>query len=183
MHQRRAIGAKFVFGAVQPQHGIALALGDRFAPLPTIDIFPARIDRSRSALGFLPVALERPPRLILRLVDLAMGMQAREWIVADRTQSNDLLARLKRQRIIDLDGCDFGIAQQIARPPVLRLGGIVRLSAFGSGHMMASLKAVELGFGRKLYSVDASDISWRSKSDNSSLRPHCAGCSSIRAPR
>jgi hypothetical protein len=37
-------------------------------------------------------------------------MQASERIVADRTQGNDLLARLQRQGIFDLDGCDFGIA-------------------------------------------------------------------------
>jgi len=54
MHQRRAVRAKFAFGPVQPQHGLALALGDRFAALPAIDIFPGRIDRARSALGFLP---------------------------------------------------------------------------------------------------------------------------------
>jgi hypothetical protein len=39
-----------------------------------------------------------------------MGMQASEWIVADRTQGNDFFARLQRQGIIDLDGCDFRIA-------------------------------------------------------------------------
>jgi hypothetical protein len=39
-----------------------------------------------------------------------MGMQASEWIVADRTQGNDLLARFQRQGIIDLDGCYLGIA-------------------------------------------------------------------------
>ena len=143
MHQRRAVRAEFAFGPVQPQHGLALALGDRFAALPAIDIFPGRIDRARAALGLFPVALERPPGLILRLVDLAMGMQASERIVADRTQGNDLLARLQRQGIVDLDGCDFGIAQQIARPSVMRLGGIVRLSAFGFRHLMGSLKTVE----------------------------------------
>ena len=101
---------EFAFGPVQPQHGLALALGDRLAALPAIDIFPGWIDRARSALGLLPIALERTPGLILRLVDLAMGMQASERIVADRTQGNDLLTRLQHQGIIDLDGCDFGIA-------------------------------------------------------------------------
>src|SRR4029453_11635392 len=103
MHQRRAVRAEFAFGPVQPQHGLALAFGDRFAALPAVDILPGRIDRARSALSLLPVALERAPGLILRFVDLAVGMQAGERIVADRTQSNDLLARLQRQGIIDLD--------------------------------------------------------------------------------
>jgi len=85
MHQRRAVCAKFALGPVQPQHGPALALGDRFAALTAIDILPGRIDRARSALGLLPIALERSPRLLLRLVDLAVGMQACERIVADRT--------------------------------------------------------------------------------------------------
>src|SRR5262245_38512134 len=107
MHQRGAVRAKFAFGPVQPQHGLALALGNRFAALPAIDIFPGWIDRARSALGLLPVALERPPRLILGLVDLAMGMQTGERIVADRTQRDDLLARLQRQGIIDLDRRDI----------------------------------------------------------------------------
>src|SRR5258705_13132660 len=97
MHQRRAVRAELAFGPVQPQHSLALALGDRFAALPAIDIFPGRIDRAWSALGLLPVALERAPRLILRLVDLAVGMQASERIVADRTQGDDLLPRLQRQ--------------------------------------------------------------------------------------
>ena len=89
---------------------LALTLGDRLAALPAIDIFPRRVDRARSALGLLPIALERSPRLILRLVDLAVGMQACERIVADRTQGNDLLARLQPQGVFDLDGCDFSVA-------------------------------------------------------------------------
>jgi hypothetical protein len=39
-----------------------------------------------------------------------VGVQASERIVADRPQRNDLLARLQRQGIIDLDGCDFSVA-------------------------------------------------------------------------
>jgi hypothetical protein len=46
----------------------------------------------------------------LRFVDLAVGMQAGERVVADRTKGNDLLARLQRQGVIDLDGCNFGVA-------------------------------------------------------------------------
>lgn len=110
MHQRRAVRAQLAFGSVQPQHRFALALGDRFAALPAIDKFPGRVDRARSALGLFPVALERPPGLILRLVDLAVRMQAAERIVADRTQGHDFLARLQRERIIDRDGRDLGIA-------------------------------------------------------------------------
>ena len=63
MHQRRTVRAKFAFGPVQPQHSLALTLGDRFAALAAIDIFPGRIDCARSALGLLPVALERTSRL------------------------------------------------------------------------------------------------------------------------
>ena len=83
MHQRRAVGAEFALGAVQPQHRLALAFGDRLARLPAIDIFPGRIDRLRAALGLLPIVLKRPPALILRLVDLAMRVQPAERIVAD----------------------------------------------------------------------------------------------------
>ena len=75
MHQRGAVGAEFAFGAVEPQHRLALALGDRLAHLAAIDIFPRRIDRLRAALGLLPIVLERPAALVLRLVDLAMAMQ------------------------------------------------------------------------------------------------------------
>jgi hypothetical protein len=35
---------KLAFGPVPPQHGLALALGDRLAALPAIDIFPGWID-------------------------------------------------------------------------------------------------------------------------------------------
>src|ERR1700722_10141349 len=83
VHQRRAVGAEFMLGAVQPQHGLALALGDRFSPLPAVDIFARGIDRLRAALGLLPIVLKRPAALILRLVDLAMRVQPRQRIVAD----------------------------------------------------------------------------------------------------
>ena len=76
-------GTKFAFGAVQPQHRLALAFGDRFAHLPAVDIFPGRSDRTRAALGFLPIVLKGPPALVLRLVDLMMRVQAAERIVAD----------------------------------------------------------------------------------------------------
>src|SRR5580704_10129394 len=72
MHQRRAIGAEFAIGAVQPQHRLALAFRDRLGRPPAIDIFACRIDCPRAALGFFPIALKRPPALGLRLVDLAM---------------------------------------------------------------------------------------------------------------
>jgi hypothetical protein len=87
MHQRRAVGATLPFGSLEPQHGLALALGDRFTALPAIVIFPGRIDRVRPAPGFLPIALERTPGLVLRFVDLAVGMEASERIVADRKQA------------------------------------------------------------------------------------------------
>jgi hypothetical protein len=53
--------------------------------------------------------LKGSPTLVLHLVDLAMGVQAGKRIVSDRTQGNDLLARLERQGIVDLDGRDFGV--------------------------------------------------------------------------
>ena len=84
MHQRRTVGAEFALGAVQPQHGLALAFGNRLPPLPAIDIFPGGIDRARPALGLLPVGLKGTPALVLRLVDLAMRVQATKRIVADR---------------------------------------------------------------------------------------------------
>src|SRR5204862_4512032 len=74
MHQRRAVGPEFAFDAVQAQHCLALAFGDRLAPLAAVDIFPRGIHRLRAALGLLPVALECPSALILRLVDLAMAV-------------------------------------------------------------------------------------------------------------
>src|SRR5882672_3067869 len=75
MHQRGAVGAEFALGAVQPQYGLALALRDRLPAPAAVDIFPGGIDGLRAALGFLPVALKRPPALVLRLVELAMAVQ------------------------------------------------------------------------------------------------------------
>jgi hypothetical protein len=43
VHQRRAVGAEFALSAVEPQHGLALAFGDRLPRLPAVDIFPRRI--------------------------------------------------------------------------------------------------------------------------------------------
>ena len=84
-----------MLGAVQPQHGLPLALGDRLPPLPAVDIFAAGIDRLRAALGLLPIVLKRPAALILRLVDLAMRVQPRQRIVADRAQRDDLVAGIE----------------------------------------------------------------------------------------
>jgi hypothetical protein len=75
MHQRGAVGAEFALGAVQPQHGLALAFRNRLPRPPAIDIFPRGIDRLRTALGFLPIALKGPPALVLRFVDLTMRVQ------------------------------------------------------------------------------------------------------------
>jgi hypothetical protein len=97
MHQRRTIGAEFALGAVEPQHRLALAFGDRLPRLSAIDIFARRIDRARPALGLFPVALECPPALVLRLVDLVMRVQPRQRIIAGRAQRNDLLSRLQSQ--------------------------------------------------------------------------------------
>jgi hypothetical protein len=94
VHQRRTVGTELALRLVQPQYCLALALGDRLTPLPAINTFPGRIDCAGAAFGLLPIALERRPGLILRLVDLAMRMQTPERVVADRTQSDDLLPRL-----------------------------------------------------------------------------------------
>jgi hypothetical protein len=104
MHQRRAIGAEFALGPVEPQHGLALALGDRLPPASAVDIFPGRIDRLRPALGLLPIVLKGSPALELRLVDMAMRMQLAQGIVAQRTQRDDFFSGLEAQGIVDLDG-------------------------------------------------------------------------------
>jgi hypothetical protein len=74
MHRRRAVGAEFTLGAVQPQRRPALVFRDRLPCPHPVDIFPGRIDGLRSALGLLPIILKCPPALILRLVDLSMRM-------------------------------------------------------------------------------------------------------------
>jgi hypothetical protein len=63
--------------------------------------------------------LECPTALVLSLVDLAMRMQSSERVVADRSHRNDLLARLKGQRIIDLHGGHFSVQRQIPSPPIM----------------------------------------------------------------
>ena len=108
MHQRRAVGAEFALGAVQPQHGLALAFGDRLPRPPAVDIFPRRIDRPRAALGLFPIVLKRPPAPILCLVELVMRVQPAQGIVAERAQRDDLFAGLERQGIVN------------SRPPPLR---------------------------------------------------------------
>src|SRR5207302_11220430 len=99
-----------------------------------IDVFPGRVNRAWAALGLLPIVLKRPSALVLRLVDLAVRMQPGKRIVADRTERHDLLAWFQRQRVIDLDGLDLGVAQQILRSSVMHLRRVVRLPAFGSWH-------------------------------------------------
>src|SRR6202047_530646 len=84
MHQHRAVGAEFALDAVEPQHRLALAFGDRLAHPSAIDIFAGRIDRLRAALGLLPIVLKSPPALVLRLVELVMAMQLAQGIVAER---------------------------------------------------------------------------------------------------
>ena len=58
MHQRRTIGAKFALGAVQPQHGLALAFRNRLPRPRAVDIFARGIDGLRAALGLLPIVLK-----------------------------------------------------------------------------------------------------------------------------
>src|SRR5580693_9820580 len=130
VHQRRADRAEFMLGAVQPQHRLALALGDRLASLPAIDIFAAGIDRPRAALGLLPIVLKRPAALILRLVNLPMGVQPRQRIIADRAQRDDLVAGIEAQGIVDLDGRHFRVAQETPRSPVVDLCWVIWSFAF-----------------------------------------------------
>jgi hypothetical protein len=111
-------------------------IGSRIWPPSTYSRVGSTARGPRSA--FSPIALEGASTLILRLVDLAVRMQPSQRIVAERAQRDDLLAGVKRQRIVDLDGRDFGVAQQIPRPPVMRLGGIVGLFAFGFRHIWRS---------------------------------------------
>jgi len=75
VHERRTVRAEFAFGAIEPKHGLALAFGDRFATLRTVDIFPAGIDRLRPTFGTFPVVLESTAALILGLIDLTPRMQ------------------------------------------------------------------------------------------------------------
>src|ERR1700744_1957862 len=100
MPQRGSIGPQLALDAVEPQHGLALAFRDRLPVLSAIDIFPSGIDRLRTELSLLPIMLKGPPALVLRLVDLAMGVQPRQRIVADRAQRDDLVARLQPERIV-----------------------------------------------------------------------------------
>src|SRR5258706_48746 len=82
----------------------------RLPPSPAIDIFPGGSARLRSGLGFLPTALERPPALVWRLVDLRVRVQPRQGIVTDRAQRDDLLPRLKAQGIFHLNSRHFRVA-------------------------------------------------------------------------
>jgi hypothetical protein len=149
MHKRRAVGAKLALDAAEPQHRLALGLGDRLPLLHAVDIFARRIDGLWAALGFLPIVLERPPAPVLRLVDLAVRMQSAQRVVADRAQGDDLLARLQRERIVDLDGRHLGIARQIAGAPVVCLGEPVGFVAFRTCHLILLLqKSFECSGGR-----------------------------------
>src|SRR6202043_4103745 len=99
VHQRRAVGAEFALGAVEPQHRLALAFGDRLPRPSAVDVLARRIHGLRAALGLLPIVLKRAAALILRLVDLAAAVQPAQGIVAERAQRDDLFPRLQRQRI------------------------------------------------------------------------------------
>src|SRR4051794_3588631 len=48
-----------------------------------------------------------------------MRMQPSKRIVADRSHRNDLLSRLKSQRIIDFHGGHFSVQRQIPSPPIM----------------------------------------------------------------
>src|SRR6201999_248035 len=98
---------------------LALSLGDRLPHLAAVDIFPRRIDRLRPTLGLLPIILKRATALVLRLVQLAMAVQAAKRIVAKRAQRDDLFTRFEGEWIVDLDGCNFGVARQILRPAIM----------------------------------------------------------------
>src|SRR5258708_7452894 len=93
MHQRSADRAEFALGAIEPQHGLALAFRNRLPGPPAIDIFPRGIDGLRTALGFLPIALESPPSLVLRLVDLPMRVHPPQGILAHPAHLDHLVPR------------------------------------------------------------------------------------------
>src|SRR5271169_3678803 len=134
MHQHRTVSAEFALGAVEPQHRLALAFSDRLARARGIDIFARRIDRLGPAFGFLPIVLERPPALKLRLVDLTMAVQPPQRIVADRAQGDNFFSGLERQGIVDFDRDHFGVTRQILRPAVMNFCDFLRPVAFGPWH-------------------------------------------------
>src|SRR5262249_14761693 len=103
MIQRRAVGAELSLGAIETQHRVALAFGNRLAPLHAIDIFARRIDSLRPPLGLLPVVLERASAAILSIVELMMRVQAAERVATDRTQRDDLVTRFERHGIVNFD--------------------------------------------------------------------------------
>src|SRR5215213_226969 len=89
VHQRRAVGAEFALGTVQPQHRLPLTLGNWLPHLAAIDVFPGRIHRPWSTLGLLPVGLKSPATLILCFIDMTMGVHAAQRVVPNRAQGND----------------------------------------------------------------------------------------------
>ncbi len=113
MHQRGAVCAEFALDPVQPQHRLSLALGDRLARAGTIDIFAGRIHRLWAPLSPLPIVLEGAPAAVLRLVDLVVRVQPAERIAADRPDSQNLLARIERERIVDLHLRHLGIERYL----------------------------------------------------------------------
>src|SRR5262249_15660171 len=113
MDERRSVGAELALDAVEPQRGLALALGDRHPRRAAVGIFASGITGLRPALGALPVALKRPAAAILSLVDLPMRMQPRQRIITNRAQGDDFLARLESQGIVNFDRSNFRIARQI----------------------------------------------------------------------
>jgi hypothetical protein len=59
-----------------------------------------------------------------------MRVHPSQRIVAERAQRDDLVAGIETQGIVDLDRRDIGMAQQIARSPVVNLRGVVGFVAF-----------------------------------------------------
>jgi hypothetical protein len=130
----RSVGTELPLGAIQPQHRLTLAFGDRLAALRTIDMFAGRIDSPRSALRTFPVILEGAAATVLRIVDLSMRMQPTERIVTYRAERHDLLARLQRQGVVDLDRRHLGVEWQVARATIMDLRNTMGLITSGARH-------------------------------------------------
>jgi hypothetical protein len=70
----------------------------------------------------------------LRLVDLAMRVQAAERIIASRTQHDNLVAWFECKGIIDFDCGYLRIVRQIPRPAVMQADRMIGLFSLGFWH-------------------------------------------------
>ena len=72
--QHSAVRTEFMLDPVEPNHSPALPFRNRLAGLAAIDAFTRRINRPRTALRLLPIALERTPAPELCFVDLVVSV-------------------------------------------------------------------------------------------------------------